>query len=119
MSTLTVFGNYSKKQHQMARLEDYSRAIVHLENSIVKVKENYKNGLDYIKKLEADRETTTDELQLRQIDVDIKYLREHFDPAEMNQKITALETKLKNHRIRLKKLYEKHTVKKPNETATA
>lgn len=119
MSTLTVFGNYSKKQHQMARIEDYSRAINHLENSITKVKENYQNGLDYIKKLETDRETTTDELALRQIDVDLNYLRQHFDPNEMNQKIAALETKLKNHRIRLKKLYEKHTVKKPADAETA
>lgn len=119
MSTLTVFGNYSKKQHQMARLEDYSRAINHLENSIVKVKENYQNGLDYIKKLEADRKTTSDELQLRQIDVDLNYLRQHFDPTEMNQKISSLETKLKNHRIRLKKLYEKNEVKKTPATADA
>ncbi len=119
MSTLTVFGNYSKKQHQMARLEDYSRAIVHLENSIIKVKENYQNGLDYIKKLEIDRETTTDDLELRQIDVDLKYLRQHFDPNEMNQKISSLETKLKNHRLRLQKLYEKHSVKKPAATEKA
>jgi septal ring factor EnvC (AmiA/AmiB activator) len=119
MSTLTVFGNYSKRQHQMARLEDYTRAIAHLEASIERVKVNYQNGLDYIKKLKDDRETTQDELQLKQIEVDLKYLQTHFDPTEMNQKIEALETKLVNHRIRLQKLHEKHAVKTPAERETA
>lgn len=119
MSSLTVFGNFSKKQHQMARLEDYTRAIDHLEKSIDRVKANYKEGLDYIQKLQEDQKTTTDEQQLRQIAVDLDYLQKHFEPKAMNEKIANLETKLRNHRFRLKKLIAKHSNKAANETATA
>lgn len=118
MATMTVFGNYSKKQHQMARLEDYTRAIEHLEKSIERVKSNYQDGLNFIAKLETDRETTTDESQLKQIDVDLKYLQTHFNPKEMDEKIAALETKLRNHRFRLKKLHAKHAAKKTTDSAT-
>lgn len=111
MATLTVFGNYSKRQHQMARIEDYSRATAHFEKSIQKLKDNFRNGLEYIHKLKEDRENTTDEMQLKQIDVDINYLEKHFDPAEMNNKISHLETKLQNHRVRLKNMYDKHNIK--------
>lgn len=111
MATMTVFGNYSKRQHQMARIEDYSRATSHFEKSIQKLKDNYSNGLQYINKLKMDKETTTDEQQLRQIEVDINYLEKHFDPAEMNDKISHLETKLQNHRIRLKKMQNKVATK--------
>ena len=118
MATMTVFGNYSKKQHQMARLEDYTRAIEHLEKSIERVKSNYQDGLNFIQKLETDKETTTDEKQLKQIEVDLEYLRTHFDPKEMDEKIAALETKLRNHRFRLKKLHLKHTTKKETDSTT-
>ena len=107
MATLTVFGNYSKRQHQMARVEDYNRATTHFEKSIQKLKDNFSNGLQYINKLKMDKETTTDELQLRQIEVDINYLEKHFDPTEMSDKISHLETKLENHRVRLKNMQNK------------
>ncbi len=111
MATLTVFGNYSKRQHQMARIEDYSRATAHFEKSIQKLKDNFQNGLEYINKLKLDKENTTDEMQLKQIDVDLNYLEKHFDHTEMNNKISTLETKLHNHRVRLKKMVEKHNIK--------
>jgi len=119
MATMTVFGNYSKKQHQMARLEDYTRAIDHLEKSIDRVKSNYQDGLNYIKKLESDKITTTDERQLKQIDVDLNYLQNHFDPKVMDEKIADLETKLRNHRFRLKKMRTKHSTNSATESASA
>lgn len=115
MATLTVFGNYSKRQHQLARIEDYSRATAHFEKSIQKLKDNFHNGLEYLNKLKVDRENTTDEMQLKQIDVDINYLQKHFDETEMNNKISHLEAKLQNHRARLKNMHEKHNIKKSSD----
>lgn len=119
MSTLTVFGNYSKRQHQMARLEDYTRAITHLEKSIERVKENYQNGLDFIAKLKADQQTTEDKKQLKQIEVDLAYLQEHFEPTAMTTKINNLEAKLRHHYARLKKLQEKYAAPKTSARETA
>ncbi len=119
MATMTVFGNYSKKQHQMARLEDYTRAIDHLEKSIDRVKANYQEGLNYISKLLTDKETTTDERQLKQIEVDLNYLQAHFEPKQMDEKIANLETKLRNHRFRLKKLIAQHSNPKAAEKETS
>jgi membrane protein involved in colicin uptake len=103
MATMTVFGNYSKR---------HSRATAHLEKSIDKLKENHQNGLDYIKKLEIERGATQDQNRLQQIQIDLNYLQHHFNPEEMAAKVSLLEEKLSTHRLRLKKLHDKHAVKK-------
>lgn len=100
----TLFHSNNRHLAEAARLENYHRAILWLEQSIEQVGKKADAIHKYIAKIQAERQTA-DEKRVRQIDVDIAYLEkvlQSLQPESSIEKYTQQLIEHKKHFAELK-----------------